>query len=282
MISSQKYRVLILHSVMKNSFQYPFAMVPLASERSGKPRTTGITMMMDCGLPCERVKDNLGLLAPYVDLVKIVVGTARLYAEDYLIRKLSLYKESGVDPFLGGQFAEYVFATQGMEAMGAFFAEAKRVGFMDVEISDNCVPLTEHERRTLIQTAIDRGLGVHGEVGSKVESQAPDILVGQAKVCFDAGCRFVLVEAAELVVHGKPNQELLVALRNELDLSKVLFELSGPWIKGTTLSDVCELRNFLISEFGPDVNLANVMPDDVFETEALRNGLGVVGPDATR
>ncbi|MFV2073654.1 MAG: phosphosulfolactate synthase [Thermoanaerobaculales bacterium] len=266
---------------MKNVSRYPFAMVPLAGERSGKPRTTGITMMMDWGLPCGRVKDNLELLAPYVDLVKIVVGTARLYAEDYLIRKLSLYKESGVEPFLGGQFAEYVFATQGMQAMGAFFAEAKRVGFEEVEISDNCVSLTEPERRALIHMAIDRGLGVHGEVGSKVEKQAPEILVAQAKVCFDAGCRVVLVEAAELVDHGTPNRELVVALRNELDLSKVLFELSGSWIKGTTLSDVYELKKFLISEFGPDVNLANVMPDDVFETEALRNGLSVVGPDDT-
>jgi phosphosulfolactate synthase len=37
------------------------------------------------------------------------------------------------------------------------------------------------------------------------------------------------------------------------------------------------LKKFLIREFGPDVNIANVMPDDVLETEALRVGLGVVG-----
>ena len=29
-------------------------------------------------------------------------------------------------------------------------------------------------------------------------------------------------------------------------------------------------------KFGADVNIANVMPDDVIETEALRNGLGVL------
>jgi hypothetical protein len=36
-------------------------------------------------------------------------------------------------------------------------------------------------------------------------------------------------------------------------------------------------KKFLVSEFGPDVNLANVLPQDM-ETEALRVGLGVVGP----
>ena len=38
------------------------------------------------------------------------------------------------------------------------------------------------------------------------------------------------------------------------------------------------MKKLLVSEFGPDVNIANVMPDDIIETEALRVGLGVVGP----
>ena len=91
----------------------PFAMIPLPKERSVKPRRTGLTMMMDWGLPFGRAEDNMTLLAPYVDLVKIVVGTARLYPEDYLVKKLAMYKSYDVMPFLGGQFAEYAYATQG-------------------------------------------------------------------------------------------------------------------------------------------------------------------------
>ena len=55
----------------------------------------------------------------------------------------------------------------------------------------------------------------------------------------------------------------------------------GPWIKGVTLSDVYQMKKFLIERFGPDANIANVMPDDVFETEALRCGLSVIGPKET-
>ena len=40
-----------------------------------------------------------------------------------------------------------------------------------------------------------------------------------------------------------------------------------------------DMKKFLVREFGPDINLANVMPSDIMETEALRVGLGVVGPD---
>ncbi|MEK9671835.1 MAG: phosphosulfolactate synthase [Rhodospirillaceae bacterium] len=256
----------------------PFSMVPLPAERSKKPRHTGITMMMDWGLPIGRARDYMDLLAPYVDLVKIVVGTARLYSESYLVNKLDMYKQHGVTPFLGGQFSEYVFATQGWDGMQSFFDEAKRLGFDALEISDNCVPLNDDERARMIKLAIQCGMEVHGEVGSKVEMQSADDLINQANICFEAGADVVLVEGAELVLDGKPNREMLAKLKAGLNLKKTLLELTGPWIKGTTLSDVYELKKFLMTEFGLNANLANVMPDDVMETEALRCGLSVIGP----
>tara|TARA_B100000424_G_scaffold251171_1_gene226436 strand:+ start:417 stop:1223 length:807 start_codon:yes stop_codon:yes gene_type:complete len=257
----------------------PFAMVPLPEARSKKPRKTGLTMMMDWGLPLGRAEDNMTLLAPFVDLVKIVVGTARLYPEDYLVKKLAMYKSYDVVPFLGGQFSEYVFATQGWSAMSGFFAEAKRLGFDALEVSDNCVPLNDEERAKMIKMAIAEGLEVHGEVGSKVVNQSPQDLIDQTKVCFDAGCEIVLVEGAELVENGIVNEAMMSALKDGLDLEHTLLELTGTWIKGVTPNNVFELKKFLLKEFGPDVNLANVMPDDVMETEALRCGLSVVGPE---
>ena len=256
----------------------PFAMIPLPKERSKKPRRTGLTMMMDWGLPFGRAEDNMTLLAPYVDLVKIVVGTARLYPEDYLVKKLAMYKSYDVMPFLGGQFAEYAYATQGWQAMPGFFAEAKRLGFDALEISDNCVPLDDDERTKMIKLAIAEGLEVHGEVGSKVVNQSPQDLIDQTQVCFDAGCEIVLVEGAELVTDGKVNESMMSALKGGLDLDRTLLELTGCWIKGVTPNDIFELKKFLMTEFGPDVNLANVQPDDVMETEAMRCGLSVIGP----
>lgn len=254
-------------------------MVPLPAERKGKPRKTGLTMMMDWGLSLERVADHLRLVGPYVDLAKIAVGTARLYSKGYLLEKLDLYKKNDIAPFLGGQFSEYVYATQGMVGIEPFFKEAKALGFEAIEVSDNCVPLNDEQRTRLIKTGIDCGLEVHGEVGSKVLHQSVDDLIAQAEVCFEAGCHIVLVEGAELVTsEGKPIAETITALRKNLDLDRVLIELTGPWIKGNALCDVHQLKKLLIGEFGPNINLANVMPDDVLETEALRVGLSVVGP----
>ena len=89
-----------------------------------------------------------------------------------------------------------------------------------------------------------------------------------------------MVEAAELVENGRPKKTLINVLRRELDMVKMLIELPGPWISGVTLCAVEDMKKFLVSEFGPDINIANVMPHDIIETEALRVGLGVVGPSA--
>lgn len=258
---------------------YPFAMVDLPAERSTvKPRRKGLTMMVDFGLPLGNLEDRLKLIAPYIDLGKVAVGTSRLYPEDQLRAKLDLYKRYRVRPFLGGQFQEYVYATQGERAIPGFLAESKRVGFEVVEISDNCVPLGPEERKRQIRMAVEHGLAVIGEVGSKSDHNLGATLVAQALGCFEAGAELAIVEGAELVENGEPRDDLIAELRAGLDMSRVLLELTGPWIKGVTLTEVNELLKFLIREFGPDVNLANVVPDDVLETEALRVGLGVVGP----
>ena len=258
---------------------HPFAMVPLPAERSGsKPRTKGLTMMKDSGLPRDDVRGLLDLIAPFVDYAKFVVGTARLYPEDHLLDKLAIYREFDVHTFIGGQFLEYVFATQGFPGVRPYCAEARRLGFEAIEVSDNRVPLTDAERARLISTAIDCGLEVHGEVGSKDVHTTAATLIRQAEICFGAGSKLVLVEGAELIEDNALNVPLLEELKAGLDVAKVMFELSGPWIPGTTMAEVFQLRNFLIDAFGPDVNIANVMPEHVVETEALRVGLGSAGP----
>ena len=257
----------------------PFAFVELPPERSQvKPRRKGLTMVVDFGLPYRHAEDVLDTSGAYIDLMKIAVGTSRLYQLDKLRRKLALYGKYGAKPFLGGQFQEYVYAMLGAKALPAFLREARRVGFEAVEVSDNCVPLSDAQRSDQIRLARDCGLAVFGEVGSKDMKTNASVLIAQAETCFRAGCELVLVEAAELMHNGRPKLGLIKSLRNALDLAKVLIELPGPWISGITLSAIEDMKKFLVREFGPDVNIANVMPHDVMETEALRVGLGVVGP----
>jgi phosphosulfolactate synthase len=261
----------------------PFGFIELPAARSAKkPRKTGLTMVADFGLPYMQADDLVTMADRYIDLAKIAVGTSRLYDLAYLRKKLALYRRHKIRPFIGGQFQEYVFATYGEKMLRPFLLEAKRVGFDVVEVSDNCVELTPRQRRAQIRLAVECGLAVFGEVGSKDAKNDAALLVSQAEDCFAAGAELVLVEAAELIVNGKPKLKLIDGLRKGLDMSRVLIELPGPWISHITLSVVEDMKKFLVAEFGPDVNIANVMPSDIMETEALRVGLGVVGPQVSR
>jgi phosphosulfolactate synthase len=256
----------------------PFHFVPLPSSRSArKPRASGRTMMIDDGLPLGHVKDLVALAGDYIDLAKIKTGTARFYPRALLVQKLKLYKKQRIQPFLGGQFHEYVFATQGDKALPKYYAEARALGFQAIEISDNTVPLTEAERRSQIRAAVKAGLIVYGEVGSKDTLSNPALLVRQARVCFDAGAALVLVEAAELVDKGKLRKKTIDLLVNSLDMSKVMIELPGPWISDVRSCDIEDMKKALVHALGSDVNLANVPPTSIIDTEATRTGLGTAG-----
>jgi len=256
----------------------PFDFLPLPAGRSVKPRQRGLTMMIDDGLPLGYVADLLDLAGDYADLAKIKTGTARLYRRDKLLAKLDLYRSADIRPFLGGQFHEYVIATQGEAALPRFYEEALALGFTTIEISDNVVPLTREQRIAQIRAATASGLSVFGEVGSKETLSNPGLLIEQARDCFEAGAELVLVEAAELVDGGQLRVASIERLVADLDMSRVMIELPGPWIADVRHCDIESMKKTLISVLGPDVNLANVAAPTLLDTEAARVGLGTAGP----
>lgn len=261
------------------SNQPPYGFVPIDPRRSqSKPRATGLTMVIDDGLPLPYMRGVLELAAPYIDLMKIKTGTARLYPRDKLMEKLALYESFGIQPFLGGQFHEYVFATMGEAALPKFYAESRALGFRTIEISDNTVPLTDTQRRDQIKAAIRSGLDVFGEVGSKETLSNPGLLIQQAEICLEAGSKLVLVEAAELVEDGRVRTDSLEVIKRGIPADKVMIELPGPWISGVRSCDIEEMKKILFAEFGPDVNIANVAVTTIYDTEAQRVGLGTGGP----
>ncbi len=259
---------------------YPFAFVALPEgRRVPKPRSKGRTMMVDFGIANPQLAGILDMAGEYLDFGKIAVGMSRLYREDYYLQKIDLYRQHQVAPFLGGQFLEYVFAHQGWAGVPPYLEECRRLGIEAIEVSDNCIPLSDDERARMTTMAVDSGLHVHGEIGSKDVKQSAGDLLRQAEVALGAGADILLVEAAELVdQRGEIDEDLIQALSEGLDLDNVLFELPGYWIKGVVESQVFELMKLLIERFGLDVSIANVQPHMVLQLEALRCGLGVAGP----
>ena len=257
-----------------------FRSVPLSPERSLlKPRLTGLTMLVDMGIGTRQLEDLLHTSGNFVDIGKIATGSAALYDSRILAEKLEIYRRHNVSTFIGGQCLEYVIFTSGWSAVESFLSECATLGVDGIEVSDNLVPLNLDEKRHLISLGIGIGLEVHGEVGSKRERGDPSALVSEALALLGAGCADVLVEAAELVDDkGHVLADVVATLESSLPLDRILIELPGHWIRGVGPNEVYRMMTFLVSTFGPNVNIGNVWWDQVLILEAIRHGLAASGP----
>lgn len=244
----------------------------MISRRPAKPREAGITMLIDWGMGPAAQADWLEIGSEYIDLAKIAVGISGLLSADLLRRKLDLYRQFHVTPFPGGQFLEYaVHHGQTREYMTG----AREAGYSWIEVSDNVIELTPAQKVELIRLAREEyDLQVIGEVGSKVVGTEAGALIADIQRCLDAGCWKVFVEAAE-IFGEELNEELVEEITAAVPLEKLIFEVPGPWIAGIHRCDQFATRTWLVKRFGPQINLANVYPEDILETETLRRGIGV-------
>ena len=255
-----------------------FPDIPLDPRRSmEKPRTSGLTMVTDYQMSIDGMAGLLSVAGNYIDIFKVATGTARLFPRAHLVEKLQLLRRHQVRPFLGGQMQEYVLHTMGVDALPAHFQEASAVGFDMIEISDNVVELVDGVRDRMIRMVQDAGLAPVGEVGDKRDSSNHAELVQQVKDVLASGAQLAMIEGQELMPGGTPNQDLIMMLKDNVDVRKCMFELSTPRVGSTTVQ-IYAGKKFLVKTFGPDVNLGNVTTDVVIETETTRLGLGSAGP----
>ena len=241
--------------------------------RSRKPRSSGLTMVVDWGLGAGHQNDLAATAAPYIDFAKIAVGLSRLLTDAVLAEKIGAYRAHRIEAFPGGQYLEYA---QVHGKADLYLPACRRAGYRWIEVSNNVADLPLEWKVRVIEEAVTAfGMGVLGEVGKKEGLSHGPSFPDDARACLDAGASIILLEAAELV-HAD------AATRREVDetvvaagLDRVMFELPGPWIPGVESHHIHRMRRGLVDRFGPEVNVGNVMPDDLLSLEAYRRELGV-------
>ena len=255
----------------------PFSFMNIP-KRSEKPREAGLTMMIDWGMGVERQKDILDIAGDYIDIAKIAVGLSGIISEEKLKEKIRIYNDFRTDAFIGGQFLEYGIFHQGLEIAKKYFEEAGRLGYRIVEVSDNNLEISPEDKFELIRMGKeDFGLKILGEVGSKTESSSPEAMVEGIKGCLASGAWKVFVEGAEFTdkQDGTLLEDVIEGVTLGVDLKDIMFELPGPWISNVHGCGIHDMEVFLVSRFGPAINIANVAPDEILELETLRLGVGV-------
>lgn len=238
--------------------------LPYLPNRPGKPRNSGITMVMDKGLSLHETENFIEKASEYTDLVKLGFGTSVFTPK--LKEKISLYKSAGMTPYLGGTLFE-AYAVRNMIDQYLIFMDS--MGLELCEISDGSMVM-EHDVKLKCIMGISHHFRVISEVGSKKndvvfsESQWVDMMYHE----LNAGSWKVIAEARESGNTGiyncdeSANVSLITNIANHLDENDVIWE-----------APIKKQQVWFIKQYGPNVNLGNIAPDELISLECLRQGL---------
>ncbi len=244
------------------------AIAPLLEPRTRRPRTTGITAVIDKGLGLRAVDDLVEMAGPVIDHVKLGFGTTAAIPAELVMRKVARLVEAGIVVYPGGTLLEAAWT---VGCLPEFIARARELGFTAIEVSDGTVDLPEASRREAIHRAQDAGLDVVTEVGRKDPQRQLSTaeMVDRIHADLDEGVSLVTIEARESgrgtgifdqsgQVVSSVLETLLTSVR---DPARVLWE-----------APLQDQQTHLILRCGANVNLANIAPGEVLALEALRRG----------
>jgi phosphosulfolactate synthase len=232
--------------------------------RSPKPRTAGLTHVIDKGMNLRDIEGLFDTAGEFVDIVKLGWGTS--YVTNNLEKKIALYRSFATPVVCGGTLFEAVYARGKLDGFKQWLHEYR---FSHVEISDGTLEIP-HERKLELIVDFARDFTVLSEVGSKDEDvvYAPYQWVEWIRQELAAGAWKVIAEGREGGTAGiyRPTGEmrtgLLDEIAHEVDVADLVFEAP------TKASQA-----WFVKHFGPEVNLGNIPPDEVIPLETLRLGL---------
>jgi phosphosulfolactate synthase len=233
-------------------------------DRPGKPRTEGLTHVIDKGLNLRDIEGMFDTAGQFVDIVKFGWGTS--YITNNLEKKIALYRFFETPVVCGGTLFEVVYALGRMDEFKSWLAEHR---FSHVEISDGTLEIPRERKLELIAD-FARDFTVLSEVGSKDAETvfAPYQWVEWIKEELAAGAWKVITEGREGGTAGiyRPTGEMRTGLVDEIvheiSPSELIFE-------APTKSS----QAWFVKHFGSNVNLGNIPPDEVIPLETLRLGL---------
>ena len=233
-------------------------------ERTTKPRESGLTHVLDKGLSLEQVRQFVEVAGGYTDIVKLGWGTAVVTPN--VKEKIALYQSFGIPVCFGGTFFEVCLRQNKLEE---YVALVRECGMTCVEISDGTIDMEEADKLALLRR-FAKEFKVLSEVGSKDESVVitPTKWVDSIKRELEAGAWKVITEGRESGTVGiyRPTGDvkdgLLEEIRTAFDTSQILFE-----------APIKKQQAWFIKQFGPNVNLGNIPPEEVISVETLRIGV---------
>lgn len=247
-----------------------FSEIPVP-QRQEKPRSRGITMMIDWGIPIGQQADIIASAGHLIDKAKVAGGIPRFMPFDLLKLKLNAYRDAGISTANGGLFTELALKQNTYDIM---LTEMCELGFASVEVSENLVALSVSQKIEAVRHAHKNyGLQVLGEVGRKEGSMSDDEIIEDVEIYLNAGTSAVYLEAYEMFDGPNPREGLIRRLSENFPPEMLIYELPVVILPGTTRDIKHQIAARMVSILGTEVNLANVEHDELYLLECIRRGM---------
>lgn len=259
--ASVKVFVILPLQTLICSMNYTLKHVP---DREKKPRSKGITMVMDKGLSLNEVENFLSVAGNHTDIVKL--GWATSFVTPNLEDKLKIYRDAGIPVYFGGTLFE-AFIVRGQ------FEDYQRVldkfGMEYAEVSDGSITI-DHEKKCEYIRRLAPQVTVISEVGSKDEAKIipPYKWIQLMKAELEAGSWKVIAEAREsgnvglYRGTGEPRMGLIEEILTQIPQEKIIWEAPQK-----------AQQVWFVKLLGSNVNLGNIAPAEVIPLETVRLGL---------
>lgn len=233
-------------------------------DRLSKPRSNGITMVMDKGLSMEEVRNFLSISHPHVDIVKLGFGTS--FVTPNLREKIEIYRSYDIPVYFGGTlFEAFLIRNQ----FDDYISICKEYQIEYMEVSDGSITIPHAEKCGYIEKLTKYGK-VLSEVGSKDAAHIipPYKWIELMAAELEAGSSFVIAEAREsgnVGIYrgsGEVREGLVQEILTQIPSDRIIWEAP---------QKVQQL--YFIELLGANVNLGNIAPTEIIPLETMRLGL---------
>lgn len=219
---------------------------------------------MDKGLSLREAEDFIEMTAGYVDLIKLGFGTSIISPN--LDKKIAFYQEAGIPVYFGGTLFEAFVARN---QLNDYVDLLKKYNLKHLEISDGSLDMTQEDKCSYIRRFAQDFI-VISEVGSKDAEKIipPYKWIDMMTKEIEAGVWKVIAEAREsgnvgiFRGTGEIRSGLIEEILTRIPQDKIIWEAPQ---KGQQL--------WFIKQYGANVSLGNIAPNEVIPLETMRIGL---------
>ncbi len=236
----------------------------LLPNRTIKPRSNGLTMVIDGGISLSDIDNIMEVSKDYIDYVKLGWGTSLVI--NNLSAKIKKYKSHDIPICFGGTLFEFFFIHNKLDFFDHMIAE---YDLNLIEISDGTVDIGRSKKLELIEQ-YSKKYKVLSEFGSKDTEAiyAPSFWVSSMQEELSAGAWKVIAEGRESGQAGvfRKSSEVRTGLVD--DVVNAIQNENIIWEAPQKSQQV-----WFIKKFGPNVNLGNISTNGIIGLETLRLGL---------